>query len=249
MSIELEFLIDVVKQAGNMITDEFEVRAKDDHGDLITNFDTEIEQYIIKRINEEYPGFDIVSEEFNSKKELTDNCFTIDPIDGTINFAHHIPLWAIQVACVKEGKTCAAVIYIPKLNEMYYADENGAFLNGNPIHVNNLDVNKGLFTIEGPNSIQGELRMIKRARQYRALYCAAVNFAFVACGRLSATCLVWDTYWDYIPGIYICEKAGAVTYHAEKMHIAANNNEFLQELIINAGVNENEVLSISKKED
>ena len=124
MNKELKFLIDIVKEASKLITEEFEVKAKDNKGDLVTNFDFEVEQFMINEIKKAYPNFNIVSEEFNSNEGLTDNCFTIDPIDGTVNFANNIPLWGIQVACVKNGKTVAAVIYLVKLDELYYADED-----------------------------------------------------------------------------------------------------------------------------
>ena len=75
MNKELEFIIDTVKGAASLITDEFEVKAKDDKGDLITNFDLEVEQYIIDKIKENYPSFSIISEEFNTNGTVTDNCF------------------------------------------------------------------------------------------------------------------------------------------------------------------------------
>lgn len=228
MSSELEFLIELVKSASLLINDEFEVKSKDDKGDLVTNFDYEIERYIIDKIKDTYPDFSIVSEEYNSKEDLTDNCFTIDPIDGTINFANNIPLWGIQVACIKNKKTCAAVIYLPKLNELYYADEDGAFLNGEPIFVNKLDIKKGLYTIDGPGKLLSQVKMKEVSPHCRDLYCAAVDFAWVASGKLSATNFVWDTLWDYIPGQFIVEKAGGVIYNETKMHIAANNEEFLE---------------------
>ena len=177
---------------------------------------------------------------------MTDNCFTIDPIDGTINFAHNVPLWAIQVACIKDGKTCAAVIYLPKLNELYYADENGAFLNNKEISVNKMSIDKGLYTVEGPGNIQGEYKMKNVNRNYRDFHCAAVNFAFVASGRLSATNFVWDTLWDYIPGEYIVEKAGGVIYNDKKMHIAANSDEFLQAMINNSSIESDKELTMLK---
>lgn len=228
MSTELKFLIELVKNASKLITDEFEVKAKDDKGDLVTNFDYEIEKYIIDKIKEHYPNFSIVSEEYNNKEGLTDNCFTIDSIDGTINFAHNIPLWGIQIACIKDKKTCAAVIYLPKLNELYYADKNGAFLNDKPISVNKLDIKNGLYTIDGPGKLLIQNKMRDISPHCRDFYCAALNFAFVASGKLSATNFVWNTLWDYIPGQFIVEQAGDVIYNDTKVHIAANNEEFLK---------------------
>ena len=187
MCNELKFLIDLVQQASHLINDELVVNAKDDKGDLVTNFDYEIEKYIINEIKENYPSFSIISEEFNNEKGLTDNCFIIDPIDGTVNFAHHIPLWGIQVACIRDKKTCSSVIYLPELDEIYYADEDGAFLNGKPISVNSYNSHKGLYIVEGPNSILGEVKMKKLNPHCRHFHCAAVDFAWVACGRISAT--------------------------------------------------------------
>jgi len=246
MSEDLKFLIDVVKGASLLITDEFEINAKGDNGDLVTNFDFEIEKYIIDKIKQNYPDFSVVSEEYNSEKELTDNCFTVDPIDGTINFAHNIPLWGIQVACIRDKKTCAAVIYIPKMNELFYADENGAYLNDEPINVNSFDSRKGLYSVEGPNRLSGQVKMKQINPHCRDFFCAAINYAWVACGRLSATIFRKDSLWDYIPGQYIVEKAGGVIYNDNGAHIAANNNEFLQVIKDSATLNNDEKVIVVK---
>ena len=84
-------------------------------------------------------------------------------------------------------------------------------------------------------------------RNYRDFHCAAVNFAFVASGRLSATNFVWDTLWDYIPGEYIVEKAGGVIYNDKKIHIAANSEEFLQTMLNNSLIESDKELTMTKK--
>ena len=122
MSDDLLYLIDVAKEASKLITSDFEVKAKGDKGDLVTNFDLEVEDFIITKLKDKYPNFDVVSEEYNSEQALTENCFVVDPIDGTINFANNIPIWAIQVAMIKNNEVTAAVIYSPKLDELYCAD-------------------------------------------------------------------------------------------------------------------------------
>ena len=246
MSEDLKFLIDVVKGASLLITDEFEINAKGNNGDLVTNFDFEIEKYIIDKIKQNYPDFSVVSEEYNSEKELTDNCFTVDPIDGTINFAHNIPLWGIQVACIRDKKTCAAVIYIPKMNELFYADKNGAYLNGEPIKVNSFDSKKGLYSVGGPNRLSGQVKMKQINPHCRDFFCAAINYAWVACGRLSATIFRKDSLWDYVPGQFIVEKAGGVIYNENGAHIATNNNEFLQVIKDSASLNNDEKVIVVK---
>ena len=225
MTNELKFIIDTVKEASKLITEEFEVKAKDDKGDLVTNFDYEVEQFIMNAIKKEYPDFNIVSEEFNTDEGLTDNCFTIDPIDGTINFANNIPLWGIQVACVKSGKTIASVIYLVKLDELYYADETGAYLNGNKIKVNDLEGKNAIYVIEGPGKFNVKIYQEKHSRNKRDLWSSAVDFAWTACGRISAVNLLSNTVWDYVPGQYIVKQAGGCIYNDDKNHIAANNKQ------------------------
>lgn len=228
MTNELRFLIDTVKKANSLINTGMIVKPKGESGDLVTNFDLEIEKFIIKKIKENYPNFDIVSEEYNTNNCLTDNCFTIDPIDGTINFANNIPLWGIQVACIKNGETVAAVIYLPKYEELYYADKNGAFLNGTPISVNNLGINNGVYTIAGAQRYLKQKNMANVSIHYRDFYSAAVNFAWTACGRLSAVYFGYNSAWDYVPGMYLVKQAGGVVYDDENLHIAANSQEFLE---------------------
>ena len=230
MTNELKFIIDTVKEASKLITEEFEVKTKDDKGDLVTNLDYEVEQLIMNAIKKEYPDFNIVSEEFNTDEGLTDNCFTIDPIDGTINFANNIPLWGIQVACVKSGKTIASVIYLVKLDELYYADETGAYLNGNKIKVNDLKGKNAIYVIEGPGKFNVKIYQEKNSRNKRDLWSSAVDFAWTACGRISAVNSLSNTVWDYVPGQYIVKQAGGVIYNDEKNHIAANNKKLLEDM-------------------
>lgn len=234
MTKDTEFLVRVVKEASLMITEEFEIKSKDDKGDLVTNFDYEIEKYIIGEINKEYPDFDIVSEEFNSDGKLTQNCFTIDPIDGTINFANKCPEWVIQVACVKNGEPCAAVIFAPKTNEMYVADEGDAYLNGIKIHVNNLPVEKCLYEIDGKKRVSAIERMMPYSRHFRNVGCVGIVYAYVAAGRFGGVIFRKDTVWDYLPGMFIVKQAGGCVIDEPNCHVAACTKEFADILRENA---------------
>ena len=228
MTKDCEFLINTAKQAAEIITDDFIVKAKGDKGDLVTNFDTEVEQFIINKIKNAYPAFSVVSEELNSDKPLADNCFVIDPIDGTVNFAHHIPLWGIMIACVKAGKTVAAVIFMPKLNELYYADKTGAYLNDKKISVSSLPVEKSIYSLEGRGLKPLREAMKKYSKHPRALGNACSPFSWVAAGRMEGMVLAYDTVWDYLPGQYIVKQAGGFIYNAPGLHIAANSKELLK---------------------
>lgn len=223
-----KFLIDIVKKSYLLISDKVEVQEKDTQGDLVTNFDFLIEQHLIKSIKEKYPKFDIVSEEYNSSKELTDNCFTVDPLDGTINFANGLPLWGIQVACIKNGKTCSAVIYLPELNELYYADKEGSFLNGKAIKVNNSTPFRSLYTVESKENYKLLSKLKKELPHLRFFWCAAIDFAWTAAGKLGGTLCGLDTPWDYIPGMYLVKQAGGFTYSDKNVNIATNSVELCE---------------------
>lgn len=219
MTKDLKFLIKIVKQASKIITTNVQVMPKGDRGDLVTNCDIKIEKFLIDKIKKSYPNFDLISEEFGNSDKLTENCFTIDPIDGTINFANGLPLWGIQVACVRNGKTCAAVIYMPAMKELFYADETGAYKNGKRICVNNLAPQKVLYNAY--NKYRSEKENLMYRKTY---YCSAHFFSWVACGRLGAAIFsLNDHSWDIVPGIYIAEKAGATYVENKKFKIIANS--------------------------
>ena len=228
MNKEIEFLLKVVKEAGEISKESFTVSAKDDRGDLVTNLDVKIEEYLIGEIKKNYPGFSIVSEEKNSEKEVTDNCFIIDPIDGTINFANGLPLWGIQIACKVGGKTVASVINMVAIGELYWADETGAYLNGKKISVRQVPIKNALYTIDGSkNSISAMQNMLKHSYSKRVLGAVCVSNAFVACGRIHGTVYRNDKPWDYEPGLFIVQKAGGVIANEPGFHASAMNQDFL----------------------
>jgi len=232
MTEDLKFLIKIVKKANKLITNDLQVFSKGKEGDIVTNFDLKIEAFITKKLKEKYPTFDIVSEEFNAEKKLTKNCFVIDPIDGTINFAHSYPFWSIQIACIKDSKTCAAVIYIPKLNNLYCADETGCYLNNKKIILNNsLSPEKCLYCIEGENKVQILEKIKLQKRFLRNTNSASVNFTFVANGIFGGTLFTWDSVWDYTPGLYIVKQAGGYIIDKKNAHVAANTKELAEILL------------------
>lgn len=219
------------------------VNAKDENNDLITDFDSEIEKYLIKEINKKYPNFKIISEEFNTNEKETENYFTIDPIDGTINFAHNLPLWGIQVAMVKNFKTCVCVIYFPKLDELYYADETGSYLNGKLLDLSKVKYpSKPLIDqiyLENENEFcedfTRDIPLSLRARMFRKLYCASAGFAWTAKGGIGAFIFVKHLPWDYTPGMFLVEKANGKTatfeFNNKNYYIGAVNKEILENVI------------------
>lgn len=239
MKTESQFLRDVVKKANNLSTQKFDTINKGGENDLVTNLDLEIERFLIDEIKKQYPNFDIVSEEFNTNNKITENCFVIDPIDGTINFANNIPLWGIQVACIKNGKTIASVISLPRINEFYYADETGAYLNDNKISVNEVPIKKALYSIDGNNNLPSMERMRKYSSNRRNFGGVCVSMSFVASGRIHGAVFRSNKPWDYEPGLFICKMAGASVKSIDGFHAAAMNQEFLNILELETAKKQN----------
>lgn len=236
---EIDFLKKIVNDASEISKKAITIKAKGGENDLVTNLDLEIEQYIIKEIKKEYPNFDIVSEEFNTNNQISNNCFIIDPIDGTINFANNLPFWGIQIACVKDRETVASVINLPSINEFYYADETGAYLNNELIKVNEVPVKNALYSIDGNNNLPCMQRMRKYSSNRRNFGAVCVSMSFVASGRIHGAVFRSDKPWDYEPGLFICKMAGASVCNKNGFHAAAMNKEFLDIL----------ELETSKKQD
>jgi myo-inositol-1(or 4)-monophosphatase len=225
--MEVEFLKKIVKEAEGISERHFEVHRKDDEGDIVTDLDYEIEKYLIGKIKESYPDFAIVSEELNAENAETDNCFIIDPIDGTINFANGLPMWGTQVACRKNGEVVASVINLPRMGEMYYADETGAYRNGERIRVREVPVKDALYSIVGKKAITDAVKMCAYTDHRRFFGASCYDFTAMACGRIHGTNYRAEHPWDYEPGLFLCKMAGAVVKDVRGFHAAAMNQEFL----------------------
>ncbi len=236
---ELEFIKEIIKNANEISKKNFNIETKGGENDLVTNLDLEIEKYIISEIKKEYPNFDIISEEFNTNNQITENCFIIDPIDGTINFSNHLPLWGIQIACIKDGKTIASAISLPRINEFYYADETGAYLNDNLIKVNEVPIKNTLYAIDGNNNLPSMQRMRKYSSNRRNFGGVCVSMAFLASGRIHGAVFRSDKPWDYEPGLFLCKMAGASVCSKKGFHAAAMNKEFLDILELETAKKDN----------
>lgn len=230
MNQEIEFLIRIVKEAEKITRNSYEVHQKDDQGDLVTSLDIAVEKYLISQINENYPDFRIVSEEFNSDAAVAENCFIIDPIDGTINFANGLPLWGIQIACRKDGRTVASVIDLPDLEEFYYADDTGAYRNGQKIQIREVPEKNAVYAVMGKNTVSALGKMTDHTRNFRNFGAACSAYAFLACGRIHGVSFTSDNPWDYEPGLFLCKMAGAETKDRKGFHSAAMSQDFLDVL-------------------
>tara|TARA_B100001057_G_scaffold418286_1_gene437429 strand:+ start:125 stop:865 length:741 start_codon:yes stop_codon:yes gene_type:complete len=174
--------------------------------DFVTNSDLKAEQIIIEELKKAKPNYSLISEENGIEKNKDkDNTWIIDPIDGTTNFLHGIPHFAISIALKSKNEIISGLIFDPIKNEMFYAEkENGAFFNNHRIRVSKKnDINNCLFATGG--KIKQELDL-----PFRKSGCAALDMAYVASGRYDGFFQNDLNIWDVAAGIILIKEAGGV---------------------------------------
>jgi len=167
--------------------------------DLVTSRDRESQEIIYKIIKDKFPDHSILGEEDLHVEKDKKLLWLIDPIDGTTNFAHSLPLFSISIAFLDEGETRVGVVYIPLLNEMFYAVKGtGAFLNEKPISVScENDLGRCLLATGFPydrrksekNNVSHFNKFILKCRDIRRMGSAAIDLCYTAAGR-------FDGFWE-----------------------------------------------------
>ena len=205
--------------------------------DFVSSADTKAEKIIIEELSKARKNFSIISEESGSiSKKDKNNVWIIDPIDGTTNFLHGIPHFAISIALKTKGEIVSGLIFDPIKNEMFYAEkDNGAFFNNQRIRVSNKsEINNCLFATGGKNKNEPDLTIRKSGS-------AALDMAYVASGRYDGYFQYNLNLWDIAAGIILIKEAGGILNKIDlssnkKIKIiasSANINEKLLEKLIN----------------
>ena len=185
--------------------------------DFVTNSDKKVEKILIEELNKAKKNYSILSEEIgkieNSDK---DNFWIIDPIDGTTNFLHGVPHFAISIALRNKNEIISGLIYDPIKNEMFYAEkDNGAFLNNQRIRVSSKkNLNECLFASGGKKEIKSKLNIRKSGS-------AALDLAYVASGRFDGYFQNELNLWDIAAGLILVTEAGGKTNKLD--HTSINN--------------------------
>ncbi|MDC2970518.1 inositol monophosphatase [Candidatus Pelagibacter sp.] len=205
--------------------------------DFVTNADLKTEKIILDELRKAKPNYTIISEEYgvevNKDKR---NSWIVDPIDGTVNFLHGIPHFAISIAHMIEGEIVSGITFDPIKNEIFYAEKNnGAFFNNQRIRVSKKNnINECLF-VTGDN-ITKEFGL-----PFRKSGCAALDLAYVAAGRYDGYFQHGLNLWDIAAGIILVKEAGGITNkinlsNTENINVIAsseNISEKLNEKLIN----------------
>ena len=221
---------------------------------LVTQADTQVETLLRERIAEAFPSHGILGEEYGSEPGDGDSRWIIDPIDGTINFAHGIPLNCVSIGIEHEGEMILGAVYNPHMNELFFAEKGrGATLNNKPIKVSTeTEVIKACLVTGFPYTYldmpNGPLeifeRFIRKGVPVRRLGSAAIDLCWVAAGRFDGFYEHKLEAWDSAAGSLIVEEAGGrVTdfdgnnYSPYQHRILASNGKIHEEMlrVINGG--------------
>jgi myo-inositol-1(or 4)-monophosphatase len=222
ISANLNIMIKASEKASKILIRDFgEVEklqvSKKGPADFVTNCDLKVEKIIIEELKKARPNYSFISEENGVENNKdTNNTWIIDPIDGTINFLHGVPHFAISIALKSKNEIVSGLIFDPIKNEMFFAEkDNGAFFNNHRIRVSKKNqINDCLFATDG--QINDNIDFT-----YRKTGCAALDMAYVACGRYDGYFQNNLHLWDIAAGIILIKEAGGVI---NDINLNNNNN-------------------------
>lgn len=207
----------------------FEIKSKPGNQNLVTEYDHKAEECIISMIRERFPHHNFLAEESGEKKSSSAITWVIDPLDGTVNFAHNIPVFSVSIAaCLGEEVLCG-VVYQPITEELFMAEKgNGSFLNGKRLKVSTTsDVESAILSTGFPYNldqnplgcIDAFCRIAKMGMPIRRLGSAAIDLSYVAAGRFDGFWEVELQPWDLAAAKLILEEAGGkLTHYDGKKH-------------------------------
>ena len=211
ISANLNIMIKATEKASKILIRDFgEIEklqvSKKGPSDFVTNSDLKAEKIILEELKKARPNYSIISEESGIENNKDrDNTWIIDPIDGTINFLHGIPHFAISIALKSNEEIISGIIFDPIKDEMFFAEkDNGAFFNNHRVRVSKKnDLNDCLFVTGG--KLKNELDF-----SYRKSGCAALDMAYVAAGRYDGYFQKNLNLWDIAAGIILVKEAGGI---------------------------------------
>lgn len=241
----LETVIEISREVGQFLKNEqskirkSEIEFKGRSNDMVSRADKEAEQMFVGLLSELLPGSGFIAEEGTSNKVGEIYNWIIDPLDGTTNYLYGIPCYCTSVALEKDGDLILGVIYDPSVDECFAAEKGkGAFLNGNPIRVSDqTNLQQSLIVMGFPYDNRGRqrdyidilLEINTDTRGMRRLGSAALDMAYVACGRFEAFYEYGLSDWDVAAGAVIIREAGGMVTGFK------NENDFLKaETIVSA---------------
>lgn len=223
MNPTLSDLENMARQAGDILRAGYGKRHQIDHKgtiDLVTEVDHQSEQFLLDEIQRNFPDHHVVAEE-SGEKDGQDCClWYVDPLDGTVNYAHGLPIFCVSLAYQEDGNLELAVVYDPMRDECFSAARGqGAWLNNAPIQTSDTpDLDQSLMATGFPYDVRTNpetnldhfAHFAVRSQGVRRLGSAALDLCYVATGRFDAFWEIRLGPWDVAAGGLIAQEAGAV---------------------------------------
>jgi myo-inositol-1(or 4)-monophosphatase len=228
MSERLDFARRTAREAGGLLREfahrRHEVRTKSTEIDLVTEADLASERLIVAAIRENYPHQPILAEEGQGDSQEmvgdAEHLWLVDPLDGTVNYAHGFPVWGASLALAQQKQVVLAVTYSPLHDEMFWAERGqGAWLNGRRLRVSPANQLRDALLATGfayqratlaDNNLAEFSAVMPRVQGLRRGGAAVLDMAYLACGRLDG---YWEMHlnpWDWAAGWLLVEEAGGV---------------------------------------
>jgi myo-inositol-1(or 4)-monophosphatase len=218
-----KFIEDVAREAGAALMKHYGKLVRVDkkgRRDLVTAADRDAEALVLARIRAQFPGDAILSEESLSTQKMAPRLWVLDPLDGTTNFVHRLPHFAVSLAFYEAAEPVAGCVFNPLLDECYAASRGGgAFLNGSRISCSKqTDLAECLLTTGfhykleqlQDNNLQHFIDLALQVRGVRRLGSAALDLCYTADGRYDG---FWELHlaaWDVAAGVLIAQEAGCL---------------------------------------
>ncbi|MBX7065899.1 MAG: inositol monophosphatase [Parachlamydiales bacterium] len=212
----------------------FAIKTKEGQHNLVTEYDHKSEKAIIEFIGSNVKGSHFLAEESGTSGG-GEILWIIDPLDGTVNFAHQLPIFSVSIAAQKEGKVVAGVVYQPITHELFVAESGkGAFLNGQKIKVSDVSqMEKAILATGFPynlaknpfHCIDHFVDILKLGIPIRRLGSAAIDMAYTASGRFEGFFEVELGPWDVAAGKLLIEEAGGKVTHWDGRPFNINSRE------------------------
>ncbi len=222
MQPTLQEIIDIAQKAGEILREGFGTVLNIRHKgriDLVTEMDQHSEDFILSRIKQHYPDDSILTEESGEHGGLTDHCWYIDPLDGTVNYSHALPIYSISIAYAENQQMKMGVVVDPSRNEVFSAERGkGAWLNGKRIHVTEVSELVNSLLITGfpydteavQNNLDNFARFYHEVQAVRRFGSACLDICCVAAGRVDGYWHIKSQAWDIAAATLILQEAGGL---------------------------------------
>jgi len=224
----LSYLENLARQAGEILragySKEHQVGYKGVI-DLVTEVDHQSEAFLLSEVQKDFPDHHIFSEESGIIQGNNEHIWYIDPLDGTVNYAHQVPIFCVSIAYASHGNLHLGAVYDPLRDEMFIAERGqGAYLNGQPMRVSSAtELQKSLLVTGFPynawdtpqDNFVNFVKFGKLSQGVRRLGSAALDLCYVAAGRFDGFWELALNPWDVAAGGLVCEEAGALVTNVD----------------------------------